>query len=209
MTAFQDEIDLAYELIEENGREVVLRRDPESPETTSYDEADFGTLTASGDELIFSDPPADLSAVFSVGDRIEFREVSAFANRGPFEVTAITSEGVKVDASLSSAIDTAWFMDVTTTAFSFASGVALSLPPQSFTKQSFEQAFRDGTLQVSRALDLLLAAYGLDFDPLPGDKLQFDRAEWSDSANVWVIHGIGPLAPDGTAIIWQGVITKG
>lgn len=206
MTKYTAQIDKAQALIAKFGLSCVLERAADGTVST-YDQSDFGTLTPSGNTFTFS--TGDVSAAISVGDTVTFREVSAFGNRGPFAVTAVSSGSITVDGSLTDSEDTEWFMDVESSEAAYASDVGVPLPPQSVTGQQFAQDFRDGTLQISRAQDLILSAKDLEFSPKPGDKIQFGQATWSSSADVWTIHGIGALAPDGTPIIWQGIVTRG
>jgi len=206
MTKYQAQIDFALNKISEKGIDVVIRRTAVA-EIVTYDEGDYGTLSAAG--KIFSFSSGDISAVLSAGDTISFREISEFDNRGPFEVVSVTGNDVEVNADLADMSDSVWFMDVQSGSPTYATGKCVPLPPQSVTRQSFEQDFRDGTLQIGRAWDLLLAAKGLEFDPLPGDKLQLGNTVWDSTDEVWLIHGIGSIAPDLEPILWQGIITKG
>ncbi len=206
MTKYQTEIDKVQTLIAKFGVDCVVQRASDGTIST-YDETDFGSLTASGDTFTFGS--GDVSTAVSVGDVVNFREVGEFANRGPFDVLGVTSSTVKIDGALTSSSDSSWYMDVDSADASYASDVGVPLPPQSVTGQQFQQDFRDGTLQISRAQDLILSAKDLSFDPKPGDKIQFNQTSWSDSADTWIIYGIGPVAPDLTAIVWQGIVTRG
>lgn len=206
MTKYQAQIDKAQKLIAKFGVDCVIQRAADGSIST-YDESDFGTMTASGDTFTFGS--GDVSNDVSKGDTVSFREIDDFGNRGPFEVEEVTSSTIKVDGSLIDAEESTWFMDVESASVSYATDVGVPLPPQSVTGQQFQQDFRDGTLQINRAQDLILSAKDLNFDPKPGDKVQFGRTSWDNSADVWTIHGIGPVAPDLTAIIWQGIVTRG
>jgi len=205
VTKYQAEIDLAQEMVTDFGVPCVIQR-AASGTTSTYDQTDFGTLSAAGDTFTFAS--GDVSAAVSVGDSVTFREVSAFGNRGPFPVTAVTATTITIDGSLTASTDTEWFMDVESASAAYASDVGVPLPPQSVTGQQFLQDFRDGTLQISRAQDLILSAKSLEFSPKPGDKIQFGETTWNGSADVWLIHGVGAIQPDLTPIIWRGVVTK-
>lgn len=207
MTIYQDDIDAAQELIAEMGQFIVIQREPEDPEVVTYDETDYGPISASNNEIVFA--LGDVSDIIEVGDTVSFREISAFKNRGPLTVSEVGTSHIKVDEDLDTSEEDTWFMDVSKSAASTTAGVGVPLPPQSVTKQQFEQAFRDGTLQISRAKDLILAAKELEFDPKPGDKIQLGHREWQANEPAWLIHGIGPVDPDGTAIIWQGIMMRG
>lgn len=206
MTKYQDEIDAAQEMITDFGVSCVIERAADGTVST-YDQTDFGTLSASGDTFTFGN--GDVSAAVSEGDSITFREVSAFGNRGPFTVTEVTATAITVDGSLATSEDAEWFMDVDSASASYAIDVGVPLPPQSVTGQQFAQDFRDGTLQISRAQDLILSAKDLAFNPKPGDKIQFGQSTWSDSADTWTIHDIGAIQPDNMPIVWQGIVTRG
>ncbi len=206
MTKYLAQINKAQELIAKKGVDCVVQRAANGSIST-YDETDFGTLTASGDTFTFDS--GDVSTAVSKGDTVSFREIDDFGNRGPFEVLKVTSSTVKIDGSLTSAEETAWYMDVESASASYAYDAGVPLPPQSVTGQQFQQDFWDGTLQINRAQDLILSAKALDFAPKPGDKIQFGQTTWNSTADVWIIHGIGPLAPDLSPILWQGIVTRG
>jgi len=207
MTKYQAQIDKAEAMIGEKGVPIVIRRKSADASLSSFDEADFGTVSATGSTFTFSSGnPGDS---ISVGDKISFREIGDFINRGPFIVTGISGVDVAVDGDLANATEESYFLDVEGNDYEDAVGVAVPLPPQSVTHQSFAQAFRDGTLQISRAQDVLLAAKGLLFDPAPGNRIQFGTEVWQADGEEWLIHGIGALQPDNTPIIWQGIVTRG
>jgi len=208
MTIYGDQIESARRMIEAKGKSVVIRQAVDG-ESARYSQDDFGVAVFDGYEVEFS--AGDVGDAFKVGDVIAFREVEQFLNRGPFVVQGVDAVGkvVVLDQDVVGATEGHYFVDLERDGFRYTTGVAVFLPPQSVTKQQFEQGFKEGTLQISRAQDLLLAAQGLDFDPLPGDGLLFDFKEWSADGDVWNIHGIGAFAPDGTPIFWSGIVTKG
>ena len=204
---YQARIDKAEASIRAKGVPIVIRRRAGSASLNTFDEGDFGAVTSSGSTFTFSSgAPADS---ISTGAELSFREIGAFGNRGPFIVTGVAGLEVTVDGTLTDATEDSYYLDVESTPYEDASGVGIPLPPQSVTKQSFMQAFRDGTLQISRAQDVLLAAKGLLFDPAPGNRIQFGTEVWQADGDVWLIHGIGALQPDTHPIIWEGIVTRG
>jgi len=207
-TAFQAEIDTAHTLISGNGQACVIRQNNDGATETTHDHQTFGDISASGGD--FTVTSGDLTTVVSVDDEVSFSLISSFANRGPFTVTAVTAATMTVDGSLDTmGPDSEWEMTVTGSAHTDATSVALLLPVSGGARQQFDQAFRDGTLQVSNAKSLLLAAKGLSITPRPGDLIQMGRTTYSDGADTWTIYGINELSPDGAAIIYEGVVTRG
>lgn len=206
MTQYQADIDDAQELIAESGFDIVIQRKTDA-NTTTYSESDFGTATFSGETVNFGS--GDLTTAVSEGDSISFRDVANFGNRGPFEVVGVTATSVTIDGSLTDAIEDQYYMDIESDGASYANDVGVPLPPKSATGQSFEQDFRDGTLQISKAKDIIISAKALEFNPRPGDKIQLGNSTWDSSKESWQIHGIGAIAPDNAPIVWQGIITKG
>lgn len=195
---YQKQIDTAHRLIKAKGQSCTITRTTDK-EVSTYSEQNFGSLSASGSIFTFTENIGD---AVKTGDAIEFREVSTFGNRGPFEVTSVGDNTVTVDDDLTTATDETWYMDVESGGKQETAGHVVTLPPQSVTGQQFQQDFRDGTLQISRALDIMMPAKGLGFEPRPGDKL-------TAGGDVWTIHGIGALPPDGTDIFYQGIVTRG
>lgn len=206
MTKYQSDIDDAQEMIADAGIDFVIRRVPDTSTENTYSESDYGSLSIADSTLTFAS--GDLTSVVSVGDQVSLREITDFENRGPFAVTGVTTKTVTVDGSLTTATETTWYMDVQSTSATYTTDAGVPLPPQSVTRQSFDYAFRDGTLQISRAKDFILSAKDLTFDPQPGDSVQFDATSWDDSADVWTVFGLTPIAPDNTPIIWQGILMR-
>lgn len=204
-TVYQDEIDCTLELLQDLGQSIVVRRSGGTSNT--YDETDFGSLSASGSTFTFGS--GDLTTVVAVGDTVEFSLLSNFNNRGPWVVTDVTATTVEIDGSLETSSDSEWEMEVTSNATTDAAGNGVSLPPKSATGQQFDQDFRDGTLHISEAQDVIIAAKNLSLTPQPGDKVQFGSTSWSDGAETWDIYGIGAVQPDGTSIVHMGVVYRG
>jgi len=207
MTKYQAQIDKAEAMIGAKGQPIVLRRKRPESTLSAFNHETFGTLSASGNTFTFT--AGDLTTEVAVGDLIRFQEVSSFKNRGPFVATAVDATTISVSEDLETTTDLQWRMEVESSAYEDTTGFGVPLPPQSATQQAFSQDFRDGTLQISRAQDLILAAKGLEFNPSPGDMIQFGPATWLENGDVWLIHGIGALQPDNTPIIWQGIVTRG
>ena len=206
MTKYQADIDDAQEMIAESGVDFVIRRKADASYEVTYSESDYGSLSISGNTFTFAS--GDLTAVVSVGDVVTLREVDDFANRGPFTVTEVAETAITVDGSLTTATESAWFMDVQSVADTYATNAGVPLPPQSVTRQAFDYAFQNGTLQISRAKDFILAAKDLAFDPQPGDALQMGATSWDSDGQAWTVFGLTPIAPDNTPIIWQGIMMK-
>ena len=205
MTVYQAQIDKAEELIKAKGQPIIIKR-PGNDVQQTYTEQDFGSVSASGSIFSFS---SDVSSYISIGDTIEFREIDSFTNRGAFEVTDVSTTDVTVDGSLETATEDTYYLDLSTTDDKTTIGYGVPLPPKSVTRQNFDQAFQNGTLQISKAKDVIIAAKNLSMNPRPGDRMQFGTTTWNNSLPIWDIFGIGTIDPDGTPIVWQGIIQRG
>jgi len=208
MTSFERQIDTALRLIRQNGQPCAIRRERTTAPTTTIGPATYGDLSASG--ATFAVTSGDLTQVARPGDQVEVAFISAFANRGPFQVRGVSPLSLEIDGTLSPmSADSAWEMTITGSPVEIATSHAVLLPLSRSTLQRYDTALRDGSTQIGVAKDIIIAASGLTFGPKPGDRLQVGAAQWRTSAPSYSIVGMDDLAPDGTPIIYQGPVTRG
>ena len=82
--------------------------------------------------------------------------------------------------------------DASTPAITTASGFAIRVRPRYIDVTRFLEP----GLAIVDHVTLLVAAAGMDFDPLPGDTF-----EWG--AYTYSVKVVDPTGPDGSAIIWR------
>ena len=207
MSLFRAETESAYQMLRQYGKPVVIRQ--EAPHDVQHlaSQGDYGKLTAVGRNFEFEFSGID--AVVSVDDTIRLKNISEFANRGPFQVLEVSGSSLKVDKELVEVTENSWLMEVSHTAVEMASGVGIALPPKSSTGQQYDQDYRDGTLQISYAQDIIISAKGLGLRPRKGNAVQLDRDTWSQEAETWLIHGLTAVPNDFDPVIYLGVIKRG
>jgi hypothetical protein len=207
MNVFEQSVSDAFEVLEKFGMDVVIRKDCKDEPKTSVDQADFGFLMSEGN--VFSFELGGINEAVSPGDTIRFKDINTYKNRGPFEVVNVTQDAIEVDAELDIATEDHWLLEIVEKDVEMASGIGLPLPPRSGTGQAYDQDYRDGTLQIGNAQDLVLAAKGLKIRPRKGHKVQLNTRDWKEDIETWIIHGMSAYPHDFEPVVYMGAITKG
>ena len=207
MNVFEQNVSDAFEILEKFGMDVVIRKDCKDGPKVSVDQADFGFLMSDGN--VFSFELSGINEVVFSGNKIRFKEINTFSNRGPFKVVNVTSEAIEVDAELDTATEDHWLLEIVEKDVETATGVGIPLPPGSGTGQAYDHDYRDGTLQIGNAQDLILAAKGLGIRPRKGYMVQINTEQWKEKNETWIIHGMNAIPHEVEPVIYVGAITRG